>query len=81
LNNSISQAASFERTNKPIPMPIKTQLEKNRLLLSQSTVNVTSLKIKREQALKQFTNDIAQLKRIERQRPSTQSEVAAPNLQ
>ena len=81
LNNSISLAASYERANKPIPVTIKSQLENNRLLLTQSTTNVTSLKTKRDQAVKQFANDIAQLKRIERQRTTSQERTAVPNPQ
>ncbi|WP_162818165.1 hypothetical protein [Aquirhabdus parva] len=72
LNSSISLAAGYERNNKPIPVNIKSQLDNNRQLLAQSTTNVTSLKTKREQAAKQFANDIIQLKRIERQRMTQQ---------
>ncbi len=79
LNNNISQAASFERVNKPIPAFTQTQLEKNRALLSQSTANTQSLKTKREQSLKQFAYDILQLKRIERQRLNNQPSTTTSN--
>lgn len=73
LNESITIAANFDRQNKPIPAPIKAQLEKNKSLLTQSNSSLAALKAKREESNNQFNNVIAQLKVIETQsnRPDT----------
>jgi hypothetical protein len=67
LNDNVTAAARFERQNKPIPLMIKTGLEKNKLFLAQSNSNVTALKAKKEQTIKKFNSVIIELKRIEMQ--------------
>lgn len=75
LNGNIASAANFDRQNKPIPANLKTLLDKNKTLLSQSNANVAALKTKRDQTSKQFNEAIAQLKVIEAQngKPETTS--------
>lgn len=75
LNGNIASAASFDRQNKPIPANLKTLLDKNKTLLSQSNANVAALKAKRDQTNKLFNDVIAQLKVIEAQsgKPETAS--------
>lgn len=67
LSKNIASAASYDRQNKSIPTALKTQLDKNKALLSQSNANIAALKVKRDQTNKQFNDAITQLKVIEAQ--------------
>lgn len=65
LNTNVTAAANLERQNKPIPLSLKKQLNKNKDLLNQSKANIAALKMKREQTSKQFDDAITTLKSIE----------------
>ena len=65
LNNTVTSAARYDRQNKPIPLMIKTTLEKNKLLLAQSNANINALQAKLAQTIKKFNDVIIELKRIE----------------